>query len=81
MKSLEEIRAALEGKGYRVVVEGNTLTATRDGELHRIKVEGARSTWRPSAPLWTWWRRCFMGKKVFDPRGGKGGEWARGPRG
>ncbi len=54
MKSLEEIRAALEGKGYRVVVKGNTLTATRDGELHRIKVEGGAvhlETERPSMDL------------------------------
>lgn len=40
MKTLEEIRQALEAKGYRAEVEGNTLTATRGEELHQIRVEG-----------------------------------------
>jgi hypothetical protein len=39
MKTLKAIKAALEAKGYQVVVEGNTLTATRGEEVHRVKVE------------------------------------------
>mgnify|MGYP001001299141 CR=1 FL=1 len=54
LEEIEKLRRALEAKGYRVVVEGNTLTATRDGELHRIKVEGGAvhlETERPSMDL------------------------------
>lgn len=54
MKSLEEIRAALEGKGYQVEVEGNTLTATRDHEVHQVRVEAGMvylQTTRPTKDL------------------------------